>query len=185
MAATHTITISSRRSGVDPNSTPACWVVQIDGHEFTHGNHHALPFATPEEAAQFVADLRADHGPDAVIEVVGLDALGLPIAAMVKAVAPAVERHWDDAEPSRPSVRTAWEQTMERVADALFLNAPASHRIEVVAALWRHDLLPRQLRELKQHDPAFAVARLKAVLPQEFVQYAAWRVGLRRLLAAR
>lgn len=183
MAATHTITISSRQSGVDPKSAPSCWVVQIDGHEFTHGNHHALPFATPEEAAQFVADLRADHGPEAVIQVVGLDALGLPVAAMFEA-APAPEGQWDDAEPPRPSVRTAWEQTVELVADALFLDAPASHRMEVVAALWRHDLLPRQLRELKKYDPAFAVARLKAVLPQEFVQYAAWRVGLRRLRAA-
>lgn len=118
-------------------SAPSSWVVRVDGYEFTHGNDHALTFELLEDAAQFVEDLRADYGTEATNEVIGLDTLGLPVPALTDAlvVPTRFPEGLEDIAPAQPQVRTARERTLELVADALFLSAPAAYRLDLVVEL--------------------------------------------------
>lgn len=172
--------------GVDTEAHPAPqqWIVQVDGQEFVHGHVHALTFDLAEDAAQFIANLRDEYPAEVQFQVIGLDALGLPLPPPPTRD-PAVP--WPDTEiPPAPPTPTPWDRTLAQVARALFQTGPAEHRRDVMLALWRHDLPQSRLAQLARLDPVFLISRLKAELPApvlERAEYEVWLSELRRLQA--
>ncbi len=99
------------------SAVPKSWIVRVGGHEYTHGNEHALPFTLAEDAAQFVLDLRADYGDDAHVEVVGLDELGLPLDWFEQSFLESDDERpgwWSEEEPPAPELQTSWSEPRSR-----------------------------------------------------------------------
>lgn len=149
---------SSERSAV-------AWIVRIDGEEFTHGHIHALTFASPEDAAQFVLDLRDEYDADTRLTIVGLDALGLPLE----------ERDTAEARdaPPEPRVSSPRERLTVHVAKTLFLDAPATFKKQVLLDLYAAWLPRRRHAVLGRLEAEVLVASLKTTLPFEVVEWAA------------
>jgi hypothetical protein len=185
MPARRTIHISrATGTAAQTETTPRAWIVRVDGQEFTHGHVHALEFELPEDAARFAADLASDYGPGVQVAIVGLDALGVPVdPPLAQPEDPAQLSAWLTVnDVAAPRLRHPRDPLLAQVASALFANATAAERMDLVVALYRHDLTPTRLRVLRMMEPAFAVARLKQTLPAEFVAFAeveaafrAWR----------
>ncbi|PYE48102.1 hypothetical protein DES52_1338 [Deinococcus yavapaiensis KR-236] len=150
------------------------WIVRIDGEEFTHGHIHALTFTTPEDAAQFVLDLRDEYDADTRLTIVGLDALGLPLD----------ERDCAEAReaPPEPRVSCPRERLTLHVARTLFLDVPATFKRTLVLELYSAWLSPCQHSVLAQLEAEVLVARLKATLPFETADWAAWHANVRALV---
>lgn len=181
MARTRTVTLTSAAT---TTATPAAWIVTVDGFEFTHGHQHALSFGLVEDAWRFAQDLSTEYGESAVLRVVGLDTTGLPVEPLSPLDANDVA--WlEDVEQYPATLQTTWQRTEWHLARALTLDAPAAHRRDLALAIYRPHLLPRQEMTLRRLEPEFVVARLKAILPAERVEYAAWYEALLRLRRTR
>ncbi|WP_412030533.1 hypothetical protein [Deinococcus yunweiensis] len=177
MARTRTVTLTPAATSA---AAPAAWIVTVDGTEFTHGHQHALSFDLPEDAWRFAQDLSTEYGDGAVLRVVGLDTTGLPVEPLAP-LDPDDVAWLDDVEQYPKALRTPWQHTEWQLARALTLDAPAAHRRDLALALYHPPLPPRHERILRRLEPEFVVARLKAMLPAERVEYAAWYGALLRL----
>lgn len=182
MAEQRTITIVRQplKAGQD-EASPQAWIVRVDGHEFTHGHRYAMEFDLAEDAARFATDLKLEYGLDTDVEVVGLDALGVPLYEEPEA--PAEPNSFDAwlvaYDLPEPQMLHPRDQQLAQITRALFLEWPAARRIELILGLYRHDLSAQRVQELRSYEPAFAIARLKQMLPATFVDYAALQAAFR------
>lgn len=187
MAQVRTITISPsiNEGQADRNQavSPVAWIVRLDGREFTHGHVHALTFDFSEDAAQFVADLALEYGPDTQIEIVGLDDLGIPLPSIE--VEPFEKSATMDDLQSEllsltPRIRCERDRILSLVCKALFSDITPEQKRELIVELWRNTLPQKYLLVLKRLDAAFVIAKLKNSLPAEFIEYAEFEAAFRR-----
>lgn len=160
---------------------PASWIVKLDGQEFVHGHHHALPFDSCEDAARFAADLLAEYGAETSIELVGLDELGLPLPPPHHELPKTIEEYeqWcGELEQIEPRVTCHKDRTLKLVAKAIFTEAPAKHKIDLIIQLMGNYLRQRDVSLLRSLEPAFAVAAYKRSIPANYLEYAELEVAL-------
>ncbi len=173
MVINRTITVTQAK----PKTTisPVAWIVRLDSQEFTHGNDYALEFETIEEAAQFALELKSEHGPEASIDILGLDEFGLflPRAEKKSSYSSTNWMDWvEEFDLIEPIAKTYTEKILQQIEQALFIDANALEKSELILALYAKILLPTQLKNLQNLDPAFLVSRLKNNLPARNIEYA-------------
>lgn len=173
VAAVRTITVIHKEALGTPDCLPESWIVRLEGYEFTHGNVHAMLFSLREDAIQFALDLKSEYGKDTSIDIVGLDDLGLEFTSLEELYLPETDDEWQaEIQALCPHLTTGREKTLQLVAKALFLDGTAEYRLNLILGLWRHDLLPSHVKELRSLDAPFVLARLKIILPSSFIVYA-------------
>lgn len=176
MTPTRTISISRHPSvecdGVEREAT--YWIVRVNGHEFVHGGEQALILKSEDDVAQFTADLIAEYGNEARIEVVGIDELGIPLPSPIEPIKDNDDfQFWmTEYDIPYPKIENHTDKILSQVCKALFMQAPPKEKVEIIIGSYGDYLRRTHIKALRYSDPAFVVANLKRVLPSDFVQFA-------------
>jgi len=138
----------------------SAWIVKLDGHEVTNHGDNALTFDLHDDALDFAYQLRSEYGPDAHVEIILLDDLGLPVAHESDTPASGMnERDFLLADPTTPLSRAT-----DLIVKAVYYHSPAPHKKALLLALYA-PLLPKWAwATLARLEPEFLVAALKRLL---------------------
>jgi len=146
----------------------------MDRQEVVQPGGWPLEFNDPEQALQFLEDLRIEFGPEVELRIQGLDSLGLPLEIEPEFL------NLDATYPDPPAI-TPRERLTMHVAKAVFLNQAPEFRRELLLALYRDWLPARNLQALERLEPAVLMAFCKSTLPPEVASWASVHAALKLL----